>query len=364
MTRNNRSILRNVAFLAVEPESGERGGAEAFHDGFCNALRDHGWNVDKIRVAIDESTFDGILAAYLRCYDLDVSQYDLVISSKAPSYAVRHPRHICYLLHTIRVFYDMFETEFASPTPQLLQQRALIQQLDTRLLAPTRVGGLFTIGDENLRRLRKYNALEAEVLYPGLPSDDFQCGKYGDYLFLPGRLHRWKRVGLLIEAMRYVRSDIQLRIAGTGEDYSQLVERAAGDRRIRFLGRITDAQCVELYANALAVPFVPVREDYGYVTLEAFRSGKSVITCTDSGTPADFVGRAEAGLVVEPTATPVAAAIDRLCADRNAASKMGERGRNSIMSITWANTASRIADYAYATLFGPERTPGPTRTRP
>jgi len=346
-----RPILRNVAFLAVEPESGERGGAEAFHDGFCDALRDRGWNVDKIRIAVDESSFDGILEAYLRCYDLDVSQYDLVISSKAPSYAARHPRHICYLLHTIRVFYDMFETEFPSPPPQLLQQRARVQQLDTMLLAPARIGGLFTIGDENLRRLRQYNALEAEVLYPGLPSDDFHCGKYGDYLFLPGRLHRWKRVGLLIDAMRHVRSNIELRIAGTGEDYNKFIERSAGDPRIRFLGRITDAQCVELYANALAVPFIPLREDYGYVTLEAFRSGKPVITCTDSGTPADFVSRAEAGLVVEPTAMAIAAAIDRICADRNAASNMGERGRRSIESITWTNTVSRIIDYADATLF-------------
>jgi glycosyltransferase involved in cell wall biosynthesis len=108
---------------------------------------------------------------------------------------------------------------------------------------------------------------------------------------------------------------------------------------------------VELYANALAVPFIPLREDYGYVTLEAFRSGKPVITCTDSGTPADFVSRAEAGLVVEPTAMAIAAAIDRICADRNAASNMGERGRRSIESITWTNTVSRIIDYADATLF-------------
>ena len=32
------------------------------------------------------------------------------------------------LLHTMRVFYDMFEQEFPNPTPELLQHRALIQR--------------------------------------------------------------------------------------------------------------------------------------------------------------------------------------------------------------------------------------------
>ena len=38
-------MIPSVAFLAVEPASGERGGAEAFHDGFCDALARAGWQV-------------------------------------------------------------------------------------------------------------------------------------------------------------------------------------------------------------------------------------------------------------------------------------------------------------------------------
>lgn len=351
MILKHPSILRNVAFLAVEPRSGERGGAEAFHDGFCSALCDRGWNVDKIRIAIDESSFEGILEAYLHCYDLEVSQYDLVISSKAPSYAVRHPRHVCYLQHTIRVFYDMFEHEFPAPGAELIKARARIQELDTKLLAPPRVAHIFTNGDETLRRLRKYNALDGEVLYPGLLRDHFHTGRYENYLFLPGRLHRWKRVGLLIQAMQHVRSDIELRIAGTGEDYEKFVADSANDSRIRFLGRLSDADVVEQYANALAVPFIPLMEDFGYITLEAFRSGKPVITCTDSGTPVDLVARADAGFVVEPTPRAIAAAIDRLCNDRDAAPSMGERGLRSTQGITWEAAVARVVNYAEAALF-------------
>jgi len=342
---------RQVAFLAVEPKSGERGGAEAFHDGFCETLREHGWNVDKIHIGSDESTFDHIMETYLRCYDLDVSQYDLVISSKAPSYAVRHPRHLCYLQHTIRVFYDMFDVEFPAPDETLNQQRQRIQTLDTGLLAPQRVARIFTNGDETLRRLRRYNGLDGEVLYPGLLRDHFRTGRFDDYLFLPGRLHRWKRVGLLIDAMHHVRSNIELRIAGTGEDYQKFVERAANDPRIRFLGRISDEECIEHYANALAVPFVPLMEDFGYITLEAFRSGKPVITCSDAGTPVDLVSRANAGIVTDPVPESIAAAIDKLASNRPLAHDMGESGRVLSDTITWKAAVDQVTRTANNTFF-------------
>lgn len=342
---------RHVAFLAVEPKSGERGGAEAFHTGFCNALREHGWSVDKIQIGSDESTFEHILETYLYCYDLDVSQYDLVISSKAPSFAVRHPRHICYLQHTIRVFYDMFDVEFPNADDALKQQRHRIQALDTGLLAPPRVAHIFTNGDETRRRLKRFNQLDAEVLYPGLLVDNFHTGSSGNYLFLPGRLHRWKRIGLLIDAMRYVKSDIELRIAGTGEDHDRFVQRAAGDPRIRFMGHIRDAERIEQYANALAVPFVPLMEDFGYITLEAFRSGKPVITCRDAGTPADLVSSANAGIVAESTPESIANAIDVLVSDRKRAVAMGEHGRQASESITWDAAVDRVMQRTQSMFF-------------
>jgi len=340
------TMARHVAFLAVEPKSGERGGAEAFHDGFCAALRNQGWAVDKIKIESDESTFEGILETYLRCYDLDVSQYDLVISSKAPSYAVRHPRHLCYLQHTIRVFYDMFDFEFPTPDEILLRNRARIQTLDTGLLSPPRVAHIFTNGDETLRRLQHYNGLDGDVLYPGLLRDHFHTGHFENYLFLPGRLHRWKRVGLLIDAMRHVKSDVELRIAGTGEDHEKFIERASGDSRIRFLGRISDQECIEQYANALAVPFIPLMEDFGYITLEAFRSGKPVITCNDSGTPVDLVSHANAGFVTNPTPPAIGSAIEQFARDRNLAREMGGRGHESSKAITWNAAVERVFKYA------------------
>ena len=61
--------------------------------------------------------------------------------------------------------------------------------------------------------------------------------------------------------------------------------------RVDFAGRLSDGgdggapgpvPCGGLRAG---------HEDYGFVTVEAFRCGKPVVTCTDSGGPAELVRR-------------------------------------------------------------------------
>src|SRR5262245_54488139 len=101
-----------IAVVTPMMKSGEIGGAETFYESLVRGLRRASSEVDQIEVVIDESSFDSILESYVRCYDLDLSAYDLVISTKAPTYMVRHENHISFLVHTIRVFYDMFSREY------------------------------------------------------------------------------------------------------------------------------------------------------------------------------------------------------------------------------------------------------------
>ena len=276
-------IAKNIAVVTVTSMSSETGGAERLYDGLINILNSLGVDADRIALESDESCFESIKETYLRFYDIDLSKYDGVISTKAPSYIIRHPNHICYLIHTMRVFYDMFDIEFSHKSEKLEKQRKFIQMLDRKALDFPRTKRIFTIGNEVSNRLFKYNGLKSVVLHPGLTFDNFKNGSYKNYLFLPGRLHRWKRVDLVIRAMKYVNRDIHLKIAGTGEDEEMLKSLSAEDPRIEFLGRVSDKDLVSLYSHALAVPFMPLMEDYGYVTLEAFRSRKPVITCIDSG---------------------------------------------------------------------------------
>ena len=332
-----------IAVLATGTPSGEVGGAERFYVGLRDALIAAGADASIQWETSDESGFEQILASYLRFYDRDLSHYDGVISTKAPGYLIRHRNHVCYLLHTMRVFYDMFEVEFRNASHELHEQRRLIQRLDTLALQPPRTRRLFVIGEEVALRLQQFNGLSAEVLHSGTSINGFYC-REALHLFLPGRLHRWKRVDLAIEAMRYIEEPITLVISGTGEDEPRFRALGAADPRIRFVGRLSDEALIDTYADSLAVLFVPLREDFGLVTQEAFLSGKPVVTCTDSGEPARFVRDGVNGCVVDPNPKPLAEAVASLVRNPARAKAMGEQGRLEVDKAQWDLVSARLLE--------------------
>ena len=331
-----------VAIVAAASGGGEAGGAERFYVGLQSALESFGLQAEIVSRVSDESSFEQIKRGYLDFYDLSLDAFDGVVSTKAPSFAIRHRNHVGYLVHTMRVFYDMFETEFPNPSASLLEQRRLIHQLDTAALSSRRLRRLYTIGHEVKERLKRYNGIDAEVLHPPTTLDGLTQGKY-EYVLLPGRLHRWKRVDLVISAIKLVRQPVQLLITGSGEDRAYFEAIADGDPRIRFLGRVSEEQLRALYADALAIAFVPQREDLGLITFEAFGSGKPVITCTDSGEPSRLVRHGETGFVSHPDPSALAGWLERLIENPGMAITMGDRGRASVAHITWERVGQNLA---------------------
>ena len=276
---------------------------------------------------------------YARCYALDLRAYDLVISTKAPTFMVSHPNHVSYLLHTLRVFYDMFETEYGAGSELLQAQRRTVHALDRFGLRPGRVRRHFSNGHTTYRRLfdasEWWKSIGFHALHHPPALSDFRRPRAQDYILMPGRLHRWKRVDLVIDAYKHVKRDVPLLITGTGEDEKALRAAAAGDGRIRFLGNVDEAALSDLYADALLVPFVPKHEDYGLITIEAFKSGKPVLTCTDSGETLEFVRDGHNGYVVEPNAREIARRITHAIDHRRAAARMGSQGLESVGHIAW-----------------------------
>lgn len=339
---------KRVAVLAPASASGVEGGAEKFYAGLTEAIGRFTREAKLIAMPTDESSFESITRAYVEWQNLDLSDFDVVISTKAPTFAVKHPNHVLYLVHTIRVFYDMFNGAFPNVTSELLAQRDKIQEIDTASMAAIPVR--FSIGEEVSERLQKYNDLVSTPLHPPLLLDHFKEGVAEDFFFMPGRLHAWKRVDLAILAIKASDAGFRLLIAGEGEAESDLRELAGDDKRIEFLGRISDQELVNLYSRSIAVIFTPLREDYGYITLEAFKSGKPVITCADSGEPARLVQSEKSGYVVKPEPDHLAKAMLSLAEDRELASTMGDFGKQSIAHIQWDRVAETLLDAALSEL--------------
>jgi glycosyltransferase involved in cell wall biosynthesis len=338
-----------IAVVTPKNISGERGGAENLYEGLVRVLNERGHDAVQIEVLVDESSFEGILEAYCNCYYLDLDDYDLVISTKAPTYMVRHRNHISYLLHTIRVFYDMFDKEFDIKDKERQKQRRLIHEFDKYGMHPSRIKKHCVIGETVAKRLKDsdsfWDEIKFDIIYPAVIELNYMKPKRGEFVFLPGRLHKWKRVDLVINAMKYVDYNTKLLIAGDGEEYKKLknlVRELELEKRVEFLGKISNEELVEMYSRSIVVPFIPMGEDYGYITIEAFKSKKPVITCHDSGEPSLIVEDGISGFVVDPDPKIIAEKINYLIENPDKAECMGENGYHSVESITWENVVGVI----------------------
>src|SRR5262249_37997006 len=91
-------------------------------------------------------------------------------------------------------------------------------------------------------------------------------------------------------------------------------------------------------ARCRAVIFPPQDEDFGFVTVEAFASRKAVITCRDSGGPAELVQDGVSGFVCEPSPEAIAGALRVLTDDGPSAERMGSAAFDAGSRLTWAAT--------------------------
>ena len=330
-----------VAILGATPLFSDKGGAERLYEGIKNGFVELGFLVDLIIIPADEITFNNILKNYQYCRELDLTDYDMVVSTKVPTYAVHHKNHVLFLVHTIRVFDDLFPGAFDDLNQKQFKHRAIIHQLDFEAIQG--IKSVYSMAHEVKNRLYRWIGVNSEVIHPPLGFDNFKSGQTGDYFFLPGRLHKWKRVDLVIRAIKLSSLPLKLIIAGAGEAENSLKDLADGDPKITFLGKISDSELIEYYANCLAVPFVPSHEDYGYITLEAFASEKPVITCRDSGEPIYFVQNYHTGLVVDSTPEDLCRALEWFYLNKYEAAKMGKNGKKFIVGMSWKRVAERLA---------------------
>ena len=81
-----------------------------------------------------------------------------------------------------------------------------------------------------------------------------------------------------------------------------------------------------------------MQEDYGFVTVEAFASRKPVVTCQDSGGPAELVRDGVNGFVCEPNAAALASALRRLMDDATLAERMGTAAAETAARLNWPDT--------------------------
>jgi glycosyltransferase involved in cell wall biosynthesis len=331
-----------------------RGGAEVLVDGLAEALGAHGHRVCVVALPLKWYPKEQLLRDALAWRLVDLTEangvpIDLVICTKFPTWAVRHPRKVAWIVHQHRQAYDWYGTplsDFANTTDDRAV-RERIKGVDAAGLGECRK--LFGISRNVTERLARFNGLHATPLYPpvrlrGLAPLPDGTADDGTILSV-SRLDAAKRVELLVEALALTNATVRAAIVGTGPDEGTLRRLIAArglSERVTLAGRLADEEVVARYNACRAVYYAPVDEDYGYATIEGFTAGKPVLTATDSGATREFVRDGATGAVVAPQPAALAAVLDRWSADPIEARRLGLAGSAAVAEINWDRVVAAL----------------------
>ena len=342
-----------VLVLAVQALFSE-GGAERHVRRLTEELRARGIEADLVTMPLIERERFDLIRSALAWRGLDLSEaagqrVDAVIATRFPSYAARHDSKVIWLIHQYRQAYDQFGTPYSdfSSSPEDRRTREAIAEIDRVGLTEAR--RVFSNSCTVAARLRKFNGIESEPLYHPPPfAGRYRAGPFGEYALTVGRLDSWKRPELLLAALAHA-PKARLVVVGSGPEERRLRRLASElslEQRVRWVPRAQEEELLDLYAGARLVAIAPQGEDFGYVPLEAFLSGKPVLTTEDAGGPLEFVRHGETGFVVPASAEAIGQALRLAWEKPEALAQLGEAGRRRVAGLTWDTAIRKLLSAA------------------
>ena len=340
--------MSRIAVVTSSPPMSD-GGHMVIARSLVQALRDAGHQADVI--VTPQNRFGRQASEYLATWLTDVGvthagPIDQVISLRYPSFAVRHPRHVCWLNHTMREYYDLWDRFRAG-----LGLRGRVKEHVRRTLIQA---GRSAAADAQRRppvRAVEDHPEAARDVAVAAQHGALSAGAAAAVPLRPlWRLHLHGVAAHAAEAHRPASCapwrilrprDLKAVIAGDGEERDRIealiAELGVADR-VTLAGSASPAQLVQYLANCRAVCFPPFDEDYGFVTVEAFVSQKAVVTCTDSGGPAELVEHGVNGFVCDPTPEALALRFRELMDDAALAERLGQNAYARGSQLTWPDT--------------------------
>lgn len=176
-----------------------------------------------------------------------------------------------------------------------------------------------------------------------------------------GRLLEWKGVGFAIKAFAQAQVPAtELWIIGDGPkelDLRRLADRLGVAGAVRFWGRMPRREAFAKLGQCHILVHPSLHDSGGWVCLEAMAARRPVI-CLDLGGPGTLVSD-NAGIKVqahseEQVVQDIAIAMRRLADDRKLCARMGEAGRQQVLShFSWPAKCAEMSEMYYSLVPGP-----------
>lgn len=390
----------------IKPDYKIRGGYEIVVERLVEELRKFGYFSEIVAVDATRQTLDHIpypvsdeeyslnpeffryIDNYWKYLTMDLSQFDMVISTQPPTFAVNHKKHLSLFYHHMKIYYDLNELiqEVGLNRPFHEKASQIVREIDT--ISLSKVLKILAGSQHIKERIGRYNRISdnVDVVYAGISKDFYNYDGEINYQFpiVVGRHEFPKRPELFVAAMKklprlmgkvigeggrtddlkkidsiltyahhkgiYIPDDVVWKKMSNGfydEAHETLwidSKKQSYQSNVIFTGRVSKKQLIEEYANALCVVCPAFEEDYGLTAIEAMAFKKPVIACQDGGGYTELIKHGVNGFIVEPTSDAIAEAIRQFAESPELAVKMGRNGYEFSRKFTWQNTMAVILE--------------------
>ena len=237
--------------------------------------------------------------------------------------------------------------------------RAMYRNLTPLLLGRTKA--LITVSEFSRREIASYYDYPANNIFvvPNAVDARFQpfsaeqCSDTAaPYLLAVSSPTAHKNFARMVAAFLQMdgHDEVELRIIGdSNRVFSGSLHDAAGSRRIRMLGRLSDEELVEAYQGATAFVFPSVYEGFGIPPLEAQACGCPVIAARAASIP-EVLG--DSALYFDPLRVQdIALSMQRVLQDDALRQDLRRRGKANVARYCWNTSArqvSRLIDQAFS----------------
>ena len=326
----------------------------------CRDLRDnlikYGHEAKIFDLVHETSPLRHYLTNALIATQLDFDFADMVIPVSNSAWFVEHENSVPWIIRQNSAAYEWYDYQDYGGFKQFESEgdvfRKLITNADIACLKAKKK--IYTISPMVTEILYDYCGLEAETLTVPFASPDWEFvnKEYGEFIFYPGRFVRSKRPLLAIQAMKYVKSNVRLLIAGAindkqyGSEIKKYIKENQLEDRVSLIDRFfSDDEKTKWFAGCLGTLYFGFLESYwSIVSTESAFCSKPIIATTDSGATKYLVIDGETGYRPEPTPQAIAEAMDKMYMDRKKTARMGNEINKHIRTLipTWETVVKKL----------------------
>ena len=201
------------------------------------------------------------------------------------------------------------------------------------------------VSDDALELAERYLGGTYERVFNGIEIEPFATAPTTDCvhptIFFLGRHEERKGLAVLLDAMVHLPQDVRLWIAGDGPETQALKAQVAGDPRIEWLGRLTDAEKASRMRSATVYCAPSLRgESFGVVLLEAMAASTPIVA-SDLPGYRKVAGGGDALLVPPGDVTALAGALQQVLREPAVAKALVVSGDQRVQEFSMDRLARR-----------------------